>query len=342
MENSRIANALIVNLTGLGSRRTGAGAYASFCARTVERQFGARVVTTPAWIERVPRPVASLARLAVSWALLNRTKGIVYNPTYRAVPGLCGQIVTILDLIPLSHPTQHRLMHRYFTRVLPGILAHARGVIVLSQTMRSSVAERFDMPPERIHVVPPGVDTGWFTPGPGPGAAPYLLAAGASLPHKNLEELLRMASLWSDRRELVITGAHPAYRRVLESVARSQGVASRVRFESYVSPERIRELYRGCDALVYPSRDEGFGLPPLEAFACGRPAIVSDIAVHREVCDEAAIFARIADTESWRAAFAQLDKGECAGRVSAGAARARHFSWDYTASRLVDSIRALT
>jgi len=195
--------ALIVNLTGLGDRPTGAAAYAQFCASVAAEEFGAVVVRTPAWIERLPPVVASALRYVASARAVGRQEGMVYNPTYRAVPGRCGQIVTLLDLIPLRFPRMRPVMTRYFRSVLPRALARARGVIVLSRTMRDRVAETFPVARDRIHIVPPGVDSSRFVPAVSvPAAEPFLLAAGASLPHKNIPELLANADLWARRYRL--------------------------------------------------------------------------------------------------------------------------------------------
>lgn len=329
-----------MNLTDAGTRPGGAGAYAVFCARVAADEFGAEIFRTPSWVELLPAPAASLARYALSRLMLRGYRGTVYNPTYRAVPVHPSQIVTVFDLIPLRHPAQHRLQHRYFTRVLPGVLRAAAGVITLSETMRREVSQTFAVPEERVRVVPPGVGTEQFCPGPSPGDTPYLLAAGASLPHKNVHELLDRAGLWAGQYRLIVTGAHPSYGRRLQRQADALGLRARVTIMRKVDSQRLVDLYRGCAALVYPSLDEGFGLPPLEALACGRPVIVSDIPVHREVCGDAAIYVRLGDAGSWQAAMDGLDDSAgSAQRAAAGAARVRLYTWDATRTRLVEALR---
>jgi glycosyltransferase involved in cell wall biosynthesis len=279
-----------------------------------------------------------------SSAAAGRIEGVVYNPTYRAAGGRCGQILTVLDLIPLSFPRQRRIMTRYFTSVLPGILERCRGVVVLSRAMRERVREQYGVSAERIHVVPPGVDSAVFRPSTAAAPSqPFLLAAGASLPHKNIEQILDHADLWAGRYRLVVTGTHRSYRRALDAAVRRNKLGGSVTIRTYVDTPALVSLYQTCAAVVYPSLDEGFGLPPLESFACGRPAIVSDIPVHREVCGDAALYVKPGSGEEFRRALEVLDNPEHLRELRArGTRQAALYTWSNTRERLCEALHALT
>jgi glycosyltransferase involved in cell wall biosynthesis len=332
---------VLVNWADHGSRSAGVGAYASFCSRVVRESFaGAAGIGAPAWTARLPRPLPSLLRYLSGAYALRSDDALIYSPTYRAVPRSCNQIVTILDMIPVHHPNQHRLQHHYFVKVLPGILHRCRAVFTLSLAMKSEVAAHFGLAGERIHVVAPGVDAEVFRPaGQASAGRPYLLVAGATLPHKNVHEVIARAGLWAGRYRLVVTGAAGAYRRTLERLAERVGVRANVKFLSVASRDGLVGLLRNCTALVYPSRDEGFGLPPLEALACARPVIVADIPVLRETCGEAGVYVTLGSEQSWREAFALLDDGDgIAKRLAAGRRQVERFSWEACRAALLGAL----
>jgi glycosyltransferase involved in cell wall biosynthesis len=332
---------VLVNWADHGSRSEGAGAYASFCSRVVQESFaGAANIGAPAWTATLPRPLPSLVRYLWGAHGARTDDALIYSPTYRAVPGSCNQIVTILDMIPVHHSNQHRLQHHYFVKVLPGILHRCRAVFTLSNAIKTEVAAHFGLPVERIHVVAPGVDAEVFRPvGQTTAARPYLLVAGATLPHKNVHEVIARAGLWAGRYRLLVTGATGPYRRTLEHLAERAGIGSKVQFLSVASQDELVGLLQNCAALLYPSRDEGFGLPPLEALACGRPAIVADIPVLRETCGDAGIYVTLGSEQSWRDAFALLDDGEViTRRLAAGRRQVERFSWEACRTALVRAL----
>jgi glycosyltransferase involved in cell wall biosynthesis len=158
---------------------------------------------------------------------------------------------------------------------------------------------------------------------------------GARYPHKNVDEVLDQARLWSRRYKLLVTSCGGDYRVKLLGKVASLGIADRVEFCDYLTRERLIKLYQGCSALLYPSKWEGFGIPPLEALACGRPVIASDIPVHREVLGESAIFVKLGDASSWASAFDVLQSPsdtakimKCAGHVL------QRYTWKNTVDAL--------
>ena len=115
-----------------------------------------------------------------------------------------------------------------------------------------------------------------------------------------------MHRYWIPKYQLKIVAGNGQYSELLRQLAVKLGIADHVQFLSGVPLDELRNLYQKCEALVYPSLIEGFGLPPLEAMACGRPAIVSDTELSHELYGDIPLFVRLGSAESWCAAFEAL------------------------------------
>ena len=226
--------------------------------------------------------------------------------THHVIPGRFRQVVTIHDLRPYFLPDT-AVQSFYFHHVLPRALKHCDGIISSSETSRKLIAEVYKIPLDRIAVVPLTVrQPERFTLKPVLWSEPFLLVVGASWGHKNIETLLRQQALWSREYGLKIVGGRGPYLTRLEKLASSLGISDRIEFLSDVSTGRLEQLYAGCSALVYPSKMEGFGLPPLEAMVRRRPAIVADIPVFRELYGPHALFVQVENADSWQKAFSTL------------------------------------
>ncbi|WP_157269980.1 glycosyltransferase family 4 protein [Azohydromonas aeria] len=348
---------LLMNLSTLGPQPTGLGVYAQHCAQAACRAFEAEVVAPPSYhgggvvVAHSPADIVLGASRGAAWRRwrwsrrwdARHTRGaerLVYSPTHHGLGQGKGQVLTLHDLIALRFPRQHPAQYLYFRHVLPRQLRRCRGVVTVSQTSRNDIHEAYGVPLESIHVVPNGVDRTVFRPPP-PGTArePFLLAVGAAYPHKNLEQVLRAAPAWSSRYRLLIASCRGAYREQLEREVRAAGLQERVSFLGYLGIGELVRLYQTCRAFVYPSLWEGFGIPPLEAMACGAPVIASDIPAHREVLGSAATLVPLDDDDAWAAAFDALQQPPAPVAVEPGPAR--RFSWEHSAQRLVAALTAL-
>jgi glycosyltransferase involved in cell wall biosynthesis len=188
-------------------------------------------------------------------------------------------------------------------------------------------------------VLPPGVDLEWFSDDGG-ARDDYLLFVGRIKWWKNIE--LAIAGVSEAHRRgsapaLVIAGAvDPFEEDYVETLrAKSQGLP--VRFEIAPTPERIRELYRGCRALVFPTPNEDFGIVPLEAMACGAPVIAVDSGGPRETILPGVTGWLVPPTaEAFATAMVEAggSGGMAEGMRSASRSRAMEFSWDRFASRI--------
>jgi alpha-1,3-rhamnosyl/mannosyltransferase len=203
--------------------------------------------------------------------------------------------------------------------------------------------------PARVTVVPEGVAAD-FTPGAAAGAparlAPlglrageYLLFLGTIEPRKNLRRVLQALELAGrDVGPLVVAGGGGWNNEpTVKELARLER-AGRVKRLGYVSGDCRPLLVAGARALVYPSLYEGFGLPPLEAMACGTPVLTSNVSSLPEVVGDAAVLVDPCDVGALAAAIRRLwhDDGLRADLRARGLARARRFRWDVTARLTLD------
>lgn len=173
--------------------------------------------------------------------------------------------------------------------------------------------------------------------------APFLLSVGDLQPRKNHPGLIRafaeLLRAWPQfPHTLVLAGKDTWYADRVREMARASGVGERIRFLGFVSDEDLLQLYNACDLLVFPTFYEGFGLPALEAMACGRAVACSNTSALPEVVDGAAIvFDPYSTREMVRALADLLLSAELRARMERlGLQRAAHFSWQKTAEKTLE------
>ena len=237
------------------------------------------------------------------------------------------------------HDLQHELYPQFFSRaelayrrvLYRQAVTSSRIVIAISEHARETLLTTFGIDPDRVVAIPLGIDHQRLTPGDDARQS-ILLYPANPWRHKNHARLYEAFALVRRERpelRLVLTGAGHASEL-------PEGVESRGR----VSFDELVALYRTAAALVFPSLYEGFGLPPLEAMACGCPAAVSSATSLPEVCGDAAeYFDPLSPTDMARAIKAVLD--DPAPYTDRGLARARLFSWGTCARAHEDVYRRL-
>ena len=262
--------------------------------------------------------------------------------THHVLPLLGRQIVTVHDLRPYYH-SDNWVQRINFHHLLPRALRRCDGVLTVSEASRDLLVSIYGIDPEKIHVVPNVIDSEIFRAkldGLDNPTDPYLLTVGSSWEHKNVEELIRMEEYWRDKYRLKIVGSEGHYMEKLMKLTAAVGLEDRIRFLTRVTADELLKLYQDCSALIYPSLMEGFGIPPLEAMACGRPVIVSDIQVFHELYGEAPVYVNLGDKESWRKAFAILESFSPA-RAKMGIDCARSFTHDRMRTALYRALIAI-
>jgi glycosyltransferase involved in cell wall biosynthesis len=260
------------------------------------------------------------------------------SPLFGATPS----IVTLHDLAFLRVPDRFSPAKRFYLRAMVNTsIRRAAHVITPSDYTKQDVVQAFGLSPDRIAVIPEGVGE-QFTPhvgAPRPIAGAYLLFVGTIEPRKNLPILLRayarLKSMGYTHRLALVGAPGWMYDEVYSSI-RSLGLSDSVVVPGFV--EDLAPWYNHADLFVYPSAYEGFGLPPLEAMACGTPVVLSSAGSLREVAGEAALFVSPSDVADLVQAFRSIldDAGQRERLIRAGLKRAAMFSWDETIRRTIE------
>ena len=256
-------------------------------------------------------------------------------------------MVTIHDLAIYDHPEWFPAGQWFATRVLvPRSIRGARMIICPSTATRDAVVRLFNVSPARCRVIPHGVETEFALP-----VSPtvrdavksryglpqrYLLQVGTVQPRKNYVTTLRALARLEphERIPLVVVGGFGwKYDPVVETVRRLD-LASWVRFVGYAPLTELPALYQMAQAVTFPSLDEGFGLPVLEAFAAGTPVIASRAGAIPEVAGEAALLVEPEDDAALAENLRRIlrDPGLRERQIAAGRARAELFSWSASAA----------
>lgn len=245
----------------------------------------------------------------------------------------CRSIVTLHDFIPRRFPRRSplTLYHRYY---IPQVLAQAQHILCDSIATAQDAMDFCQIPARKLTVVPLAHDASHFRWLDLPRRN-YFLYVGRHDPYKNLQRLLTaFAQLAAQDYELWIAGPpDPRYTPVLAAQAAALGIAQRVKFLSYVPYAELPTLLNQAIALVLPSLWEGFGLPVLEAMACGTPVITSNLSSLPEVAGEAALLVDPYNvSEIANAMQALLTDATLRSQLQQRSrARAQEFSWQKTA-----------
>ena len=278
---------------------------------------------------------AAVERLSID--VLHSTHHTLPLRTMRA-----RRVVTIHDVtffrIPERYPPQRRYYFQAVTRAAANV---ADAIIVPSRSVRDDLIAALDVDPEEVHVVYEAA-AARFSPVDAAAASataarygltrPYVLSVGSLEPGKNRARLIE--AMHALRREgadfdLAIAGQRAwDYERDIDAV-RALEMGDRVRFLGYVRDEDLPALYRGATAFAFPSLHEGFGLPVLEAMACGTPVLTSHVSATAEVAGDAALLVDPLDVQAIREGLRRLlTDADLRARLSAqGRARAAEFSW---------------
>jgi glycosyltransferase involved in cell wall biosynthesis len=261
-----------------------------------------------------------------------------------------SRVPVIHDLSFVKHPGFVSLRNRYFLRSLvKRSVREAELTVTVTRAMSDEIVSYYDLDPSRVAVVPNGFDPARFNPSaskPAETLVPerYLLFVGTLEPRKNLagaiqaHAILRRAR--ADVPTLVVVGKEGWGRGSWSARLRSAAAAGDVVYLGPVSDDALASLYVGAEMLVFPSFYEGFGLPVLEAMACGCPVVASDLPALREVAGDAAVYVDPNDPHSIASGVSSVfDDPARRGRlVTLGRDRAKIFTWRRAAESLVKAI----
>ncbi|MHB1133605.1 MAG: glycosyltransferase family 4 protein [Chloroflexota bacterium] len=357
-----------LNAAFLEYPRTGSGQYLAQLAKALPalgrghtyRLLGSRPglgnrACVPGWLPgKQPRKLY-LEQVGLPWACRGERCDVLHYP-YFAAPLLSPApvVVTVHDVIPLLLPEYRGpALVRLYMALAAAATRRARFVVCDSLCSQRDAVRLLGLAPERTRVV-------YLAAAPELGPADPAAAAAARRRHglgerfffyvggldarKNLGVLLEAFAPLARRypeAQLAIAGALSPPSALFpdwQARARRLGLGSSVRFLGGISEEDKNLLYAAAQAFVFPSRYEGFGLPPLEAMACGTPVVCADAASLPEVVGEAALALPPDDVPAWGEALARIWQDEAlrAELAARGRARAAAFTWEETARQTAE------
>jgi glycosyltransferase involved in cell wall biosynthesis len=328
--------------------------------KKISRQLGENFSVIP--IATYSRMVRLFAQQVILPILARRLRlDVLHSPSFimPLFKGHRGNILSILDLTMFSHPSCHKRLRRswFFRKGIALSAKRSHLVIVPSQFVKNEVLRLLNgMRPDRIRVVPLGIGSHFCIlakkgregfPAEFKHVRPYILFVGSIEPRKNLKFLIavykKAVEAQGLRENLLIVGKRDWDYKNIEKLVKKLELSNRVYFSGYVDTDTLISLYQHAELFIYPSIEEGFGLPPLEAMACGIPTIVSDTSSLRENLSGAAGLVPPDDPEALQRKMIEMLSEQKIRDFyrKEGPERAKQFSWERTANLTLECYEEL-
>ena len=341
---------LLLNYKPVLSQPTGIGVYANAVLPAFD-QFEHSLITgggSGSGKERLTR--LAWSQFELPRVARKRKADLIFTPAPEGYLGkqVVPQIVMVHDLRPLSHP-ECSMQSLYFKHWVPALLRECRHILTNSEFTASEIYRSVGINEEKITVTPLGYDTNHFYPSDiyqRLHNRPYLLHIGQAYPHKNLKRLIQafnsIAHQFPEVDLLLLGKPHPSETARLQSLVSELRLSDRIIFKSYVPYADLPNWYRGALLFVYPSLWEGFGLPIIEAMACGCPVITSYGSSTEETSADSSLLIDPNSIDSLACGIEKLLGSEEArlDLIIRGFARARLANWQHTNRRISSLIRS--
>ena len=302
-----------------------------------------------------PAPTYSVSeQFKIPLSLARERVRLVHEPHYVLPPLVrCRSVVTIHDCIHLMFPQYlpGKLAHLYAKGSMWSAARKANRILTVSEASKRDILRFFDVPPDKVVVIYNAIDERFLAP---PDVErmdlvrqryqldhPFVLYVGNIKPHKNIERLIdafgraRSRGCPGDVKLVIIGDEISKYPGLRQSVHKHK-LDKHVRFLGFQPMETLAAFYRLARAFVFPSLYEGFGLPPLEAMACGTPVVTSNVSSLPEVAGGAALLVDPYDADAIAAGIcrALTDEQLRAELTARGQERARSFSWAQSVKKI--------
>lgn len=283
---------------------------------------------------------------------------IIHNPAQ--VPTLFKiwqkSVITVHDITPFLYPEKHPFSRSFVNRLFfPITLKFANKIIAVSENTKKDLISYFGTPENKIKVIPNGVDKSFQlldyedidkVKNKYSLRFPFILYVGTLEPRKNIPSLIMAFNKLKEKKithRLVIAGKKGWKYKDIFKIISKLNLQNDIIFTGYVSDEDLPGLYNAADLFVYPSIYEGFGLPPLEAMACGTPVITSNTSSLPEVVGNAGIMIDPLDIESFAESMYKVISNEDLKikMRKKGLERAKLFSWEKCAKEVMDTYQKI-
>jgi glycosyltransferase involved in cell wall biosynthesis len=304
------------------------------------------------------RRVASNPYTRLGWDLARHTRAdrpdLIHVQYTAPLLGRVPIVVTVHDVSFLEHPEYFTVIRRSQLRyTVAKTVKHAARILTVSDFSRDAILRAYDIPPDKVSVIPNAANPHFRVIGREKARqavrsrhkfnAPFIFSVGDLQPRKNQIGLIKAFSeLLSTHPSLphhmVLTGKETWFTPKVREAARESGFGERIHFTGFVEDAELLELYNACDCFVFPSFYEGFGLPILEAMACGKAVACSNTSAMPEVADGAGLLFNPRDTGDITRAMADIlrDPVLRARMERLGLQRAKEFTWQKSARATLD------
>jgi len=304
-------------------------------------------------VPETARPYSIAEQFRIPICLAREGVRLVHEPHYVLPPATrCRSVVTIHDCIHLMFPQYlpSRLAYVYAKASMWSATRQADRILTVSEASKRDILKFFDVPPERVSVIHNAIDDRFL--GPADTARmdlvrqryqldhPFVLYVGNIKPHKNVERLIdafgRALDAGPDDLKLIIIGDELSKYPALRHAVHRHRLDKRVRFLGFQPYETLTAFYRLARVFAFPSLYEGFGLPPLEAMACGTPVVTSNVSSLPEVAGGAALLVDPYDTDAIADGIRRAVNDESLRKdlIARGLARAHEFSWAQSVAKI--------
>jgi glycosyltransferase involved in cell wall biosynthesis len=297
-------------------------------------------------------PIYSIQEQWAMWRAIPKATKLLWVPHYPIPIMYSGKlVVTVHDLFHLANSKIVRGLDKklYSRTMFCAVSQKADAVLCPSEFTKSEYMRLLGWPRQPLTVIPNGIDHSTFyqeNPEPAKFSVPYFICVGNVKPHKNLGTLLKAFSTIKDTidHRLVIVGKQSGFITGDNSVIKAaESLGDRAIFTGHISDELLRQFISGATALVFPSLYEGFGLPVIEAMACGCPVIASSIPPVMEVGRDAAVYFDSLNAEELAEKMLLIasNKAVRAEKVEQGLAISRLYSWDICAQKTLQVLKEI-
>ena len=372
--SNKIFNKIIINATNIGRRSSGIGIYSLsiikelakieenifieiYVNRTCKPQIDK--ISFPdnfriKWVTKYVSPdynfIGHLLRLIYSNLLsIIKRKDIFFNTSQLEVSFFNrNQVVTIHDVIPLLFPEFHKNQYFYFKWLLGIALKKARIIITPSSHTKELISKLYNIPTRKIDLIPNGIPDYFLENDEEKSLKEeYIIYAGRICPMKNIKGIVEAfyeIKELTPHKLVFIGGGREEFKKEIQAGRLPKKVLDdeRIIIKGYVDEGEMNKLMKEAALLIFPSFYEGFGLPPLEAMACGTPVVASSSASLPEVCGNAAHYVNPYDSSDIANGIISVIKDENYSKelVGKGRERIKLFSWKTSAVSVLNIIRS--